>query len=793
MLPEFVLAASLDTENEYSDRSALARLHVCGFSLTNMTAGCVAVPRIIPIRKPLPGKAKHEIDTATPVEIKSDTSDVSVFFTLDGTKPDLNRRPGGGAVSTIRYSSPVCLPAGKVIVKALAVRCDGRESGVVTKVFLVEPAAQGEEDDPGDVQGDGGPHAAERAASAENRSGDTPGVMRPPSGATLRTSTGPRFLSQRLGHPPPPGGPSQHTKSGDPAESPFRNLTHTHMSRIQRETDFLRCATCLSHRPSDPFARFCLNCGATVPPVPGQRLPPTEGGQMAVCVSCKALVPVNTSSCVVCEAPMAPQLQPQASHRLQDKMICQSCGTGNPAHISYCVTCEARLPQPATPVFSGHGAPPLPNPDGRMISCSKCRRLNHSDARFCDWCGAKPGHVARYLTCSRCGSSSHPYANFCGRCGVFLEGPQRLQSRCSSAGGALEQKQMAPGDAHSAVWQVAPAAPGLASLQTHAADSMDAETQTVGLFYPSATQLHKRDQQEALEQLRQETMRDRRPPLTAISPGRGYWRKQMDHICSHLRSYTQNNLEFRGLVGEPRMGQMVSAMIEEDNVEVSLRINFVAATPDKSKAPEGVELKKPMALSEIINLSSVTEGATHNTPAAESGPTLSSPGPKKSLRTQKRPTEKQPPIKDSLLLKEVGPEGRGRVEEVQRLLEEGADPSCRDSKGHPALVVATTNGHHEVIPVLVQRGADINHQSGLLSNTALHVAAAMGNRGLKSAETLLGCNASLKKKNSRRQTAYDVAVSSDCRELLSLIAARAGQGLLDRLTKPRTPSGLDMF
>lgn len=44
---------------------------------------------------------------------------------------------------------------------------------------------------------------------------------------------------------------------------------------------FPKCAKCLSHRPSDPFARFCLQCGIAVPPVPGQRLPPTEGGQVS--------------------------------------------------------------------------------------------------------------------------------------------------------------------------------------------------------------------------------------------------------------------------------------------------------------------------------------------------------------------------------------------------------------------------------------------------------------------------------------------------------------------------------
>lgn len=42
----------------------------------------------------------------------------------------------------------------------------------------------------------------------------------------------------------------------------------------------LRCSQCHSLRPSDPFARFCSQCGAVVPPLPEQRLPPVEGGQV---------------------------------------------------------------------------------------------------------------------------------------------------------------------------------------------------------------------------------------------------------------------------------------------------------------------------------------------------------------------------------------------------------------------------------------------------------------------------------------------------------------------------------
>lgn len=36
----------------------------------------------------------------------------------------------------------------------------------------------------------------------------------------------------------------------------------------------------------------------------------------------------------------------------------------------------------------------------------------------------------------------------------------------------------------------------------------------------------------------------------------GYWRKQLDHVCAHLRSYAQNNAPFRALLGEPRMGRV---------------------------------------------------------------------------------------------------------------------------------------------------------------------------------------------------------------------------------------------
>ncbi|XP_067115297.1 double zinc ribbon and ankyrin repeat-containing protein 1 [Osmerus mordax] len=788
-----------------------------------MTAGSIVVPHIIPIRIPQPGKGKHEIDTTTVVEIKSDTLDVTIYYTLDGSKPEVVKRPGFGESSTLKYSKPICLPDGKVSVKAVAVTRDGRESAVVTKLFLVEYVPPSEalstDDKEENVLKDhelgikqetnGSIACTTRAEHASGESSLRPQGPKMKEGNGKRAPKAPRFLSNHLGLTSVPEPTSPHTLNASLEESTFNNLTNTQISRIQRETDFLRCTKCLSLRPSDPFARFCLQCGTAVPQVPGQRLPPTEGGQLGLCIHCKTIVPMNTVACVVCEAPIGPQLQPQASLRLQDKLICQSCGTGNPAHISFCVTCETRLPQPATAVLSGQSAPPLPSGENKMVSCSKCSRVNHSDARFCDWCGAKiyslfepissqPGHAASCLICSRCGASSHPYASFCGSCGVFMEGPSRGESRASmacSTGAAVEQEQPSTQRSDATTWQPVP--PSGSPVMAPAPGHVEQHTQTTGLFYPSSTELHRKGQQAALEFSRQDQMRDRRPLLTAISPGRGYWRKQLDHVCAHLRSYTQNNTEFRAIVGEPRMGRMVSAVIEEDNYEVSLRINFVSAEHEKNKLCQGGGPERSIALSESQNLSSVTEGRSVLFSQTSLGNERSGANGRTSKKTNKSLSsdviKQAPQTKDSQLLKEVGHEGKGQISVVQQLLDKGADPVCQGADGHPALVVAVVNGHADVIPVLVQRGADINQQSGPSNNTALHEAASMGIKGLLCAETLLGCNASIRRKNDRGLTAYDLAVISKCSPLVSLLAARMGQGMLDRMVRPRSNPGLDVF
>ncbi|XP_027520338.1 double zinc ribbon and ankyrin repeat-containing protein 1 [Corapipo altera] len=757
-----------------------------------MTAGSVSVPQVIPLRIPLPGKAKHEIDTNTLIEIKSDTPEVSIYYTLDGSKPELIRKPGYGECNTFKYKGPIILPVGKIVVKALAVTKDCRKSTVVTKVFLVEYKQPNilfsvEDDDKNFLKDIAARNKEGGMFTTKSRKNGLNVEIKPAWGETPqdfqerktshRSLQGPQLLASHLGTTEyreesvsaPPTESLQFASSS--AVTNQKSLASTEVSRIQRETDFLKCAHCSAPRLSNPLAHFCQKCGSPIPPVPVHRFPLPEGRQMAPCLECRHPVPMNTPTCIVCESPIAPQVQPQNNTCIKGKVICQVCGTRNPLHHKHCATCESKLPEIQTPLFGGDTPLPYHSQQRKTLLCSKCHRVNQCDARFCDWCGAKPGPPPSYFACFKCGTSNQPYAHFCVSCGVYIEPPSRRGSPKGSlmdpgdSLGSSEAKQLQAQFA----WQPHPVS--MTKPRPELTEREDKGTQTIGLFYPSSKQLEKKELELISQKEKLEKMSDHKPLLTAISPGKGYWRKQLDHVCAHLRSYAQNNLEFRALIGEPRMGKINSATICEDDYEVTITLNYVLAIN------KDIHTNKPVKFSShyLNTVTEVRDGQDRNQTSMGKDDCNLFHSRDKIKRTKSRTLTGQ---EDKLspesrqLLDELGPNGKGRITFIEQLLSEGADPNCISDEDQPALTVAVLNKHTEAISLLAQKGADIDQQSGPHNNTALHEAVLLGLEGQESIRVLLRCNANTQKKNAEGQSAYDLAVTSGNNEVISLFQVR---------------------
>eukprot|EP00057_Strongylocentrotus_purpuratus_P028225 XP_011682699.1 PREDICTED: double zinc ribbon and ankyrin repeat-containing protein 1 [Strongylocentrotus purpuratus] len=788
------------------------------------------------------------------------TPDIDIFYTIDGTKPDPFQTIGQR--TTFMYQRPFRLTEGRRTVKALAMARDQtRESFVVSKTFFVEWVREetDETDDDESLleaearnQSPGLKLTASKTTAALLKRVVESETRRPDSvkGSNYRKPTvGTRFMENRMGTKKPSISRGQKVGQGkktpDLASEDDKKKTKkipenfTQANRIQRQTDFLKCIFCFADRPADPFARFCISCGSPVPAIPNARLPPPEPAQLGMCVGCHSMIPLNVAKCLVCEMDVPPQLVPQASVKLQDKLVCNECGTGNPANMLYCVTCEHPLTganRHLKPTYSQFAAPPEPGQKGRLLCCSKCGRVNSSDARYCDWCGAKPAPTTSLMTCSRCKAANQAYSSFCHSCGVLIEPPVRNDPRNNgiTVGGkhtsqVVDQK----GDSSWVPMTVPRKEPPKVSVST----------MTAGIFYPSNKGLIKKELEQQEAKVKQDAMSDRKVTLTAVSPGKGYWRQQMDHVCGHLKAHAQNNTDFRNMIGEPRMGKLVTAAVHEDGYELSLMVCF--ALRGSKDAMTG----KPLGITKSTLLSDVTEGRRNSTSspgnsvqlwtysvvlkdcncscsrgggvedrsevssclvqkdgrrilqkkhdAGGCGPgiqrensvrayetcSLSWPSELVTAAVHEDGYELSLTPYDKDLLREVGPRGDGDEEEIQSLFEEGADPNSENADGLPVLTGAVVNKHFEIIPALIYQGADVNKKVGQKGNTALHEAVQLGYDGKKGVVTLLNNGASAKLKNNRDETPAAMATRLGNESIINVFTSTAGQGMLDRIKK----------
>ncbi|XP_053253294.1 double zinc ribbon and ankyrin repeat-containing protein 1 isoform X4 [Podarcis raffonei] len=592
-----------------------------------MTAGSILVPQIIPLRFSTPGKAKHEIDTNTLIEIKSDTPDVTIYYTIDGSKPQLFRKLNYRDHNTFKYNGPITLPDGKITIKALAVTKDGRESTVVTKVFIVEYV--------------------------------TPNVHVPDEDENENFLED--LISQEMEDE------SSHLKKTNKeasAESKFHLPdVALELQGLSKEKPFVPSQIIGTH-----LLKNYLNTSSDGEKSNSATRMPQS--QMALCNKCQTMVPRNSPTCIVCEALMTPRLQEQGSICQKGKVVYCVCGAGNPICITQCVVCGIQFPE------------------AQMSNSLQTRQ-------------------------------------------------QSVISLPPSIPNLLEKKEQG--------------------------------TQTIGLYYPSIKFLEKKESELLSQKEKSNETNYHKPLLTAISPGRGYWRKQLDHVCAHLRSYTQNNLEFRTLIGEPQMGKDILT-------NKPLAFGYHELSPSKAGR---------------AGLYESQAGLTFSILAREESQRVPSPS-EKVKRMMKTGTclekEEKLTTESRQLLKEVGPKGQGRPFVVEQLIDEGADPNCTNSEDQAALTLAVLNRHHGVIPILVQKGANVDHQSRPLNNTALHEAVLLGLEGWECVDALLGCNADIKKKNSRGLSACDLALKSGIDKIVSLFAGKLGKRMLDKTSTTQAES-----
>jgi len=136
---------------------------------------------------------------------------------------------------------------------------------------------------------------------------------------------------------------------------------------------------------------------------------------------------------------------------------------------------------------------------------------------------------------------------------------------------------------------------------------------------------------------------------------------------------------------------------------------------------------------------------------------------------------------------------RGQTEEVQALIDAGADVNARDNDADNAytpLHVAALMGKAEVAQVLIAAGAAVEAKSGEFALTPLHVAALMGKAEV--AQVLIAAGAAVDARDSYAKTPLHVAAGKGHAEVAQVLIA-AGADVNARDNDAITPLDMASF
>lgn len=724
-----------------------------------MSAGMVSVPVIIPLKAPgsgTTGSRKWMINASTLVEVHSNTKDCLLFYTLNGSKPDPFKKIGDR--TTYQYSKPFTLNPGKRTVKAIAVLKDGtKESSINTKVFQVDPV-----EEKSDEETDQKLNTTWEEQALPRDLEDSNKVERNMFKKVIR---------------------KEHFKKTPPqvaGEVVKKVLTDSPSVReIEKSNDdydnAMRCLRCNTPRPADPYARFCNGCGSNLPPAPGRiRSPPVPPSfETFPCANCGSIIPSELSFCTVCDI----AIKTNSKTRCKNEHKCANCGTTNPPDAVECLVCDEKLKIKSSPRISK-----TPRPSSDYVVCPFCSRVNSADARFCDWCREKPQPVTATTACQLCFTENSLYSQYCCSCGKVLPAPVQKDFEEILENGELSVKHQM----------------GSASEMLHDLAKGESPNWRKVPFQPTSKKRSKNASTQAGDGVLSNV--DKFSSINAKpSPGKGFWRQQVEHVNHHLKVYTQNNLEFRESFSKHVISRLITASVEEstEDSELVLTVRFGLRAEDVNKiAKKG--LKNVQSGQTLINAITTSSNAKSGAPGSRPssgrqrpGSANSRPNSARKKKTHKAIEKEKIAVKlsklseDNLkLLNMIKSTKTLDQDKVQELLDlEDVNPNTKDENNIPLLKLCILQKHFDIIQILIKAGAYTNETSGMKETTALHEAVLLGITGKDAVVILLENDASPDVKDKKGKTPYELALDSGTEILIDKFTKHSSQDLLKDVMK----------
>jgi hypothetical protein len=363
----------------------------------------------------------------------------------------------------------------------------------------------------------------------------------------------------------------------------------------------------------------------------------------------------------------------------------------------------------------------------------------------------------------------------CASCNALLEPdikPSLLDRR---------NKLKATGDRDGMVWY--PVVEGDVELEeVPVTPTSTRSTQTEGIFYKSSQTIQQTVNRASQRQHEMEESkfgsRKVSLPLLEFSPGSGYWRQQIDHIAQHLKVHAANSQQFKESIGFQQMGKLVSAEVVDEDGWLKLCLHFETKNTLQSSVslPQSVG-STTTTVGSLRQSSSVgisLGGSSRLGGIAQLATTVN-----KSKKAFKPKPTKQT-VENYLLVEELSANGKGRVDIVTQLIEQGGSVNAASETGCPVVCLAARHGRCEALTVLLKYGAPVN-ATAKNGNTALHEAVLTGDKDC--IELLLKSGSNVTLSNKAGDTAMEVAQQKDKKEIVKLIASHVGSSVLQSLLK----------